>query len=983
MPGSPPSPSFAFVGWNPFQLRLASPVARELPGGCMVVECRKQHPFHFSPSALDGSDLPWLGWPAGELARLDGLFDVIVCQTVFPGLERIERSRVAMLQYGLAKEPYNYGAWRAMADLHLAYGSYSASRLGAHAPAVAVGQPAMDRRYDPHYARRVRAEWAGRLDPSKATVAYVPTWGALSTSDAFATAVRALSDRYNVVLKLHHNTAMLERGQRRALREVSPYVVDGTVDLLDVLTIADVVLSDYSGAIFDAIHCDLPVVLLQTDSASRFGDRLDAESIEYRLREDLGRVVRDPAELGATVDAQLSKPKHPPAELVESLFERGPGASVRAANALRALAAGRGPTPTEAQRTARRRERDSRRTDAGAHRRWKPAELVRRLRRLGPSPATDSTRGSKVPASRGASFEERALGEVTRFLASRFGYHVNAALLHAHRCTRTGAHAEGRRTLLLAQRGCAGDPRLLLAIADSYRDDARPDIAHAFYRAAAVQGGTYEAVRKLSFESDWERTDRGSETLRSLLRESPHALLPWLPMLNRVSVRYPEHTTALQELRRSARAVLRRHLSSGESPERWLDLAIRCRWTQDIRSLQSKGRRVLRPAIRAASERAGRVLHALGPMADVLDAAWENENAPDMRCVHGGDVVPLSTVDARPVELFIPGAFFAFDANEKPTYATVRRAFRNAYEHLSKRPDVCIVPRMQTHWKACRSRLEGHRISYHTSGLPDPTHLRIQESPLAGRCSFDPAGYAGYGSLGLEGHTGVDAFAEGRSPADVAETRATLRRTYVESGRSKYAQSAQLEALPSRYVFVPLQLRTDDVARLAYIDQLRMLDAAVERLEGTGLEVVVKRHPYCKSASVDAALAACAEKVTIARGSVHALIASSEAVLTVNSGTGLEALLHGRPVIATGRSDYGRAARVCETVAELGVALGELAAGELRAPDPGRFLDYYFHRYTLDPSDAEAIGARLDEWLDGGGELDGPPATARHSPATR
>jgi len=38
--------------------------------------------------------------------------------------------------------------------------------------------------------------------------------------------------------------------------------------------------------------------------------------------------------------------------------------------------------------------------------------------------------------------------------------------------------------------------------------------------------------------------------------------------------------------------------------------------------------------------------------------------------------------------------------------------------------------------------------------------------------------------------------------------------------------------------------------------------------------------------------------------SVHDLISGANAVFTVNSGVGLEALLHGRPVVVTGECDY-------------------------------------------------------------------------------
>src|SRR5690606_35068599 len=125
------------------------------------------------------------------------------------GIEDLEHTKVAMLQYGLAKEPHNYGAWRSLGDLQLAYGEYSARRLRHYSPAVAVGNPALDRWHEPGYRELTRALWSKRMDLDRPTIAYAPTWGPLSTVEQFVDAVAELSTEYNVLLKLHHNTALL------------------------------------------------------------------------------------------------------------------------------------------------------------------------------------------------------------------------------------------------------------------------------------------------------------------------------------------------------------------------------------------------------------------------------------------------------------------------------------------------------------------------------------------------------------------------------------------------------------------------------------------------------------------------------------------------------------------------------------------------------------------------------------------------------
>ena len=46
-----------------------------------------------------------------------------------------------MVQYGYAKEPYNFGAWRENADLILAYGEYAREKFSKSARSIAIGIP--------------------------------------------------------------------------------------------------------------------------------------------------------------------------------------------------------------------------------------------------------------------------------------------------------------------------------------------------------------------------------------------------------------------------------------------------------------------------------------------------------------------------------------------------------------------------------------------------------------------------------------------------------------------------------------------------------------------------------------------------------------------------------------------------------------------------------------------------------------------------
>ena len=79
-----------------------------------------------------------------DLRRIDGECHVLVCQTPIPVLKFFSRSRIVAQQYSLAKERYQYGVWRAQADLNLMYGTYSSRLIEPFARSMATGNPLFD-----------------------------------------------------------------------------------------------------------------------------------------------------------------------------------------------------------------------------------------------------------------------------------------------------------------------------------------------------------------------------------------------------------------------------------------------------------------------------------------------------------------------------------------------------------------------------------------------------------------------------------------------------------------------------------------------------------------------------------------------------------------------------------------------------------------------------------------------------------------------
>ncbi|MBP0444987.1 hypothetical protein J8J14_09345 [Roseomonas sp. SSH11] len=217
---------------------------------------------------------------------------------------------------------------------------------------------------------------------------------------------------------------------------------------------------------------------------------------------------------------------------------------------------------------------------------------------------------------------------------------------------------------------------------------------------------------------------------------------------------------------------------------------------------------------------------------------------------------------------------------------------------------------------------------------------------------FDRLGYAGWSSLAqLERR---EVLAVDQSTADAFHTGTIL--PFLAEGRSKYRQENGLAVEGEGFVFVPLQLPNDSVIALKSFDSpyLEGMHRMVVALAAAGIPVMLKRHPHCTDPAVarliDVLVAAWPGLVAVSRASIHLLIRRARAVMTLNSGVGFEALLHGKPVIAAGKAEYQVAATA---MAEPEAAPAALAEAEARH-DPGfirRYLFLALNQHQIDTRD--------------------------------
>ncbi|HFZ8994043.1 TPA: glycosyltransferase [Citrobacter freundii] len=193
--------------------------------------------------------------------------------------------------YGLAKEEWNHAWWNAFYHQILCYSYYSQKALDINGTAVVVGNPKFDDWYNKNHDLKLPDTL--KIDPKKPTILYAPTYGALSSIPHWAEQIGRLSHDYNIITKLHHGTSHRPEEKNSlevATRHLKKKVV--THDLmLPLLEVADYVITDNSGFIFDAINAKKRVILLDWPGLEKTIDAQQSYSNEYSAEQRIRHIL--------------------------------------------------------------------------------------------------------------------------------------------------------------------------------------------------------------------------------------------------------------------------------------------------------------------------------------------------------------------------------------------------------------------------------------------------------------------------------------------------------------------------------------------------------------------------------------------------------------------------------------------------------------------------------------------------------------------
>lgn len=188
---------------------------------------------------------------------------------------------------------------------------------------------------------------------------------------------------------------------------------------------------------------------------------------------------------------------------------------------------------------------------------------------------------------------------------------------------------------------------------------------------------------------------------------------------------------------------------------------------------------------------------------------------------------------------------------------------------------------------------------------------------------------------------------------EAAKFTAELRDRLMGNNLSKHAQPPQDEVPADGYALHCLQMPKDyTIAHHSQIGVEGALKEICAWARRRRVPLVVKPHPVGTPDGVRQLLADMEGDSTILvyRGNIHSAIRGARLVIVINSGTGFEALVHGKPVATLGRCDY-KAATIPASPETLDVSWEQ---SQKHDPDSGyRFLLWYYGKRIFDIDDPE------------------------------
>jgi hypothetical protein len=132
-------------------------------------------------------------------------------------------------------------------------------------------------------------------------ILYMPTYGELSSLRVFSEALKAFPDDVNIRIKMHHSSEFDDADIIKTIAsDHRVEILDGYQNGLDLIAAAEIVVSDYSGSMFDAIRLGKPTALIQMP-VTQSRERTAPGSIEIARASEIGPIACDAGEVFSAI----------------------------------------------------------------------------------------------------------------------------------------------------------------------------------------------------------------------------------------------------------------------------------------------------------------------------------------------------------------------------------------------------------------------------------------------------------------------------------------------------------------------------------------------------------------------------------------------------------------------------------------------------------------------------------------------------------
>jgi O-antigen biosynthesis protein len=193
-------------------------------------------------------------------------YDILFYSYENPMFKNIKRKYTIKYLYGAATKPDFSMSLRTnfTFDALLCYGEEDAKILNNYGKTFKIGN-----------IRYLNVKIDKEKKEKKKTILYLPTYSKDSSIELIFDELVKLKEKYNIIIKLHHGTEFLndeiEIKRRNLLKENFDFIYTSKTPLEELFNKSDVVISDMSGAVFDAICLNIPVVMYCDQTKRNYG----------------------------------------------------------------------------------------------------------------------------------------------------------------------------------------------------------------------------------------------------------------------------------------------------------------------------------------------------------------------------------------------------------------------------------------------------------------------------------------------------------------------------------------------------------------------------------------------------------------------------------------------------------------------------------------------------------------------------------------